>query len=246
MKCFKCGQGELQPVKKDGKNYAQCNNCGSKFTLDDLRNLAAQKMSIRNSQPPEREKNRNRGLTIAITTIGIFLGIFIMAGVVMILIGNSNSPENKEVSIETEAQEEKQAKTSTKNSSDTLKIDIDQCISDLKANLPLEPDYTFVRDYYIEAKDANLTITVVVDDATDPKKALDFADTLVRQLNLYANMQNNDIALGNVNFYGGLYEEYSALVGVAPASQINNPDNWFVYDAITGGKIKLKLNKQYR
>lgn len=122
----------------------------------------------------------------------------------------------------------------------------DKCISDLKANLPLDPDYTYVQDYYIGVKDDTITITAVVDDSTDPSLALDFADTLVRQLNLYAQMQDSSIESSSQNFYGGLYTRYNALVGVAPASKTNSQKDWFVYDGISGGKVMLKLNKQYR
>ena len=37
---------------------------------------------------------------------------------------------------------------------------MDKCISDLKANLPLDPDYTYVQDYYIGVKDDTITITI--------------------------------------------------------------------------------------
>lgn len=126
-------------------------------------------------------------------------------------------------------------------------IDMNKCISDLKENLPLEPDYTFVRDYSISINDDDqIVISAVVDDATDPTIALDFADTLVRQLNLYAQMQDSSIESASKDFYGGLYERYSALVGVAPASKIDDKDSWFVHDGIVGGKVMLKLNKAYR
>ena len=83
-----------------------------------------------------------------------------------------------------------QGNDSTSSTSDTQtasSLNMDKCISDLKANLPLDPDYTYVQDYYIGVKDDTITITAVVDDSTDPSLALDFADTLVRQLNLCAN-----------------------------------------------------------
>ena len=142
-----------------------------------------------------------------------------------------------------------QENDSTSSSSDTQtasSLDMDKCISDLKANLPLDPDYTYVHDYYIGVKDDTITITAVVDDSTDPSLALDFADTLVRQLNLYAQMQDSSIESSSQNFYGGLYTRYNALVGVAPASKTNSQKDWFVYDGISGGKVMLKLNKQYR
>lgn len=147
------------------------------------------------------------------------------------------------------SESESQGKDSASSTSDTQTVsslDMDKCISDLKANLPLDPDYTYVQDYYIGVKDDTITITAVVDDSTDPSLALDFADTLVRQLNLYAQMQDSSIESSSQNFYGGLYTRYNALVGVAPASKTNSQKDWFVYDGISGGKVMLKLNKQYR
>ena len=95
-----------------------------------------------------------------------------------------------------ESESSDQGKDSASSTSDTQTVsslDMDKCISDLKANLPLDPDYTYVND-----------------------------------------------------FYGGLYTRYNALVGVAPASKTNSQKDWFVYDGISGGKVMLKLNKQYR
>ena len=143
----------------------------------------------------------------------------------------------EEQSSEIDSSENKNTKQDNK-----FNIDINQCIDDLKANLPLEPDYTFVNDYVIIADGKNLTISIIVDDSTDPEMALDFADTVVRQLNLYANMQDSNIELGNKDFYGSLYTEYTALVGVAPASKINNQDEWLIYDAIVGGKPCLNYD----
>lgn len=150
-------------------------------------------------------------------------------------------PEDEDESIETTDTD-----TEAENDLSKCALDMDQCISDLKDNLSLEPDYSFVQDYYIGVKDDQITITAVVDDATDPNVALDFADTLVRQLNLYAQMQDSSIDSASKDFYGGLYKRYSALVGIAPASKQDDPDSWFVYDGIVGGKVMLKLNKAYR
>lgn len=173
----------------------------------------------------------------------------------MIACGGSSEPE-EETKVEDKVEEsensevedidESEENTDETSAESTISIDIEKCINDLKAGLPLEPDYTFVKDYYIGADGNDLTISIVVDDSTDPYAALDFADTVVRQLNLYANMQDSSIALGNKDYYGDLYKYYTALVGVAPASQTQNQDAWFVYDAISGGKTMLDLNKQYQ
>ena len=127
--------------------------------------------------------------------------------------------------------------------------EIDKCASELKDNLPLEPDYSFVQDYYIGLGDGGDTIifSAVVDDSADPSRVLDFADTLIRQMNLYAQDQEPSLESSTKDFYGGLYKRYDALVGISPASQSNGDiKNWFIYDAITGGRVTLKLNKQYR
>lgn len=132
------------------------------------------------------------------------------------------------------------------DSKKSYNVDMTQCIKDLKDGLILEPDYSFVTDYSIKADGDNLTISIVVDDSTPPEKALDFADTMVRQLNLYAQMQDSNIESSSKDNYGGLYKQYSTLVGVSPQSKIKNQDDWFVYGSIGNGNVMLNLNKQYK
>ena len=136
----------------------------------------------------------------------------------------ATTEDSSDKAYSSESESSDQGKDSASSTSDTQTVsslDMDKCISDLKATLPL-------------------------DHSTDPSLALDFADTLVRQLNLYAQMQDSSIESSSQNFYGGLYTRYNALVGVAPASKTNSQKDWFVYDGISGGKVMLKLNKQYR
>ncbi|MCM1218148.1 MAG: hypothetical protein NC548_26985 [Lachnospiraceae bacterium] len=84
MKCFKCGQGELQPITKDGKAYAQCSSCGVKFTADDLRNLATQKAA---KVPPQTSKKQNSSVGFKVVLIsGILLLVLIIVGVAFALI----------------------------------------------------------------------------------------------------------------------------------------------------------------
>ena len=160
----------------------------------------------------------------------------------------TESPTETETTAETKAPVETETETQTAAAA-KVNLDIEKCAEDLKAGLQLEPDYSFVRDYYIglsKDDDHQIIISIIVDDYTDPTLALDFADTVVRQLNLYAQMQDGSIEPASMDFYGGLYTRYSALVGVAPASKTNDQSAWFVYDGIVGGKVMLKLNKQYR
>lgn len=41
MKCLNCN-GELKPILKNGKSYAQCDKCGRLFTAHDLKNRPTQ------------------------------------------------------------------------------------------------------------------------------------------------------------------------------------------------------------
>lgn len=208
-----------------------------------------------------KEKKEKKGGCLK--TVLMCVGVFLILVIAISSIGGSKeddkqkkaSEETSDAQVDVSNDDDNQETANTdKEVTDTNKdnadeesaLDMDKCISDLKDNLPLDPDYSFVQDYYIGVKDNQITITAVVDDATDPNAALDFADTLVRQLNLYAQMQDASIEPASKDFYGGLYKRYSALVGVAPASKQNDSDNWFVYDGVVGGKVMLKLNKAYR
>ena len=61
-------------------------------------------------------------------------------------------------------------------------------------------------------------------------------------------MQDKNIELGTKDYYGGLYDEYGIMIGVAPKNQVNNKDKWFVYQYITKGmhtKQAPKLQKAH-
>jgi len=119
-------------------------------------------------------------------------------------------------------------------------VDLSKCISDFESNMVLAPDYSYVKDYNIEVKNKDISITIVVSDGTSNSDALEFADTVLRQLNLYASQQDGSVALGNSDGYGGLYDYYSASVGVAHSSNTGNSSKWIIQDGITSSKDKLK------
>ncbi len=123
-------------------------------------------------------------------------------------------------------------------SKEIKEIDFDLLSKDLHDDLKIgneSEDYQFVQDYYVGLSDDGKTIniTAVVDDSTDPEKALDFADTLVRRINANAQLQDSSIENPSQDTYGGLYDRYKALIGVARASQQNDQDAWLVFDSIT-------------
>lgn len=88
MKCLKC-DGELHPVIKDGKSYAQCDKCGALFTRHDLKNHApqpqAQPQSHRSAPPPpepnEDDEGERRGMGKVAAIIGwTFCVLFLIFG----------------------------------------------------------------------------------------------------------------------------------------------------------------------
>lgn len=129
-------------------------------------------------------------------------------------------------------------------------VDWDKCTEDLKESVLNQEFFPYARDVYvaIDEQKKEIIFSAVVDDSTDPEVALDYADSLVRQYNLMANMQDSNIQLASKDYYGGLYDQYDVLIGVAPMSKTDNQDEWFVFHAIIAGahdKNKIKLQKVY-
>lgn len=128
-------------------------------------------------------------------------------------------------------------------------VDWDQCLKDLKESVLDQEFFPFAKDIYVavDEEKEQITFSIVVGDATDPEVALDYADTVIRQYNLMANMQDNNITLGEKDYYGGLYDKYDFIIGVAPQSKTNDSDQWFVFDAsVAGAHQSLELQKYYR
>lgn len=166
---------------------------------------------------------------------------------------SSRTPsESSSISGSSNLPEEPSTASSTSDAKEipiSKEIDWDECISQTKEEITDPQFFSYVKDVEIivDSDEKQITLSAVVSDATDPTVALDYADTMVRRLNAWAQMQDGSIKSSSKNYYGGIYDEYSAMVGVAPLSKVKDTDKWFVYDVIAkGGKNKLKLNKAYR
>lgn len=133
------------------------------------------------------------------------------------------------------------------SASEILNVDWEKCIADTKASITDPAYFDYVKDVYIavDTDAQQITLTAAVVDGTDPEVALEYADTMVRQFNLFAQIQDSKIRSASKDYYGGLYDYFSALVGVAPLSQIKETKQWYVYDAIAkGANTKLNLTKK--
>ena len=137
-------------------------------------------------------------------------------------------------------------------SSPIFNVDWDRCINETKEySLMVTSNYPYVKDVYINVDDneKEILFTAVFDDSTNPELALDYADTMIRQLNMFARMQDETIASSTKDYYGGLYDVYSIKIGITPLSQVKNQSKWFISDYINKGlhtKHTIKLEKAYR
>ncbi len=131
----------------------------------------------------------------------------------------------------------------------TYDVDWDQCLVDLKESVLDQEFYPYAKDVYagVDEEEKQISFTAVLDDSTEPSVALDYADTIIRQYNLIANMQDNRIALGGKDYYGGLYDQYSIMIGIASLSKTENNKEWFVFDAVMAGTHQaIDLQKTYK
>lgn len=138
----------------------------------------------------------------------------------------------------------------TASNAKQLSVDWSKCEEDTKKSI-VSKNYEFAKDFSAQVDEDKelITLTAVLSDATDPQKALDYADTMLRQFNLSANMQDSSIALGSKDSYGGLYDVYQVMIGIAPLSKVDKQSEWFVFDSIGKGvqtKHEIKLQKAYR
>ena len=122
-------------------------------------------------------------------------------------------------------------------------IDFDKCYQQMREEGATEL-YDFVQDFYVGLQEDGKTIniSIIVDEATDPQKALEYTHMLIKELNYYAAEQDKTLEAASSASYGGLYDKYHALVGVATPSTTDDVDEYLIYDAITypGQFVSLK------
>lgn len=185
----------------------------------------------------------------AITFISIFAICISGCGVSQGVSQKESSSADEPISSNSVSSVSESSLESSSNSS-LFTVDWERCISDTKDSITGD-SFNYVKDVSIEVKEdkKQIVFSAVLDDATDPQLALDYADTMIRQFNLFASTQDDSISLGNKDFYGGLYNEYQIMLGIAPLSKIENQSEWFVFDVI-GAKAhtshEIKLEKSYR
>ncbi|EOQ38285.1 hypothetical protein [Butyricicoccus pullicaecorum] len=176
----------------------------------------------------------------------------IISVLVAVTMGMATGCGGESDTIEPIATEQQSVETQVSESdkAETVSFDVnwDQCRDDLVSEL-VSDDYPYIQDVYLGVDDETrrITLTATLDDATAPDVALDLADTMIRRTCALANMQDSDVTMPGADTYGGLFDVYDCMIGIAPMSQVNNSDQWFVYDAIARGtNQKPELTAAYR
>lgn len=139
-------------------------------------------------------------------------------------------------------------KSSNKSSSE---FDWDKCMQYTKDEFLNNEFYTYIKDIAISVDrvDKIITFNAVVADSTSPEVALDLADSLIRHLNLSAQLQNGNIKSASKDYYGSIYDEFDIVINVSSESNIRNSSKWFIRDGVMRGmhtKQPIKLQKAYR
>ncbi len=79
----------------------------------------------------------------------------------------------------------------------------------------------------VDEDDKTVVMMAVMNDGLKKWVALEFADSMIRQFSSAVAMYDSKWTRPTADNYGSLFDEYKIQIGVAPASQANNPDNWY-------------------
>ena len=105
----------------------------------------------------------------------------------------------------------------------------DAAITLVTGDLTNKEFFPHTRDVSIKEDEDDKTIIMmaVMDDGLKKWVALEFADSMIRQFSSTAAMLNKKWTQPTSDSYGSIFDEYKIQIGIAPASQVNNPDNWY-------------------
>lgn len=121
---------------------------------------------------------------------------------------------------------------------------------EFKAEMGAKDFYPFVVDALAQRDEdkKEITFTAVLQAKTKPAEALDFADTMIRRYaDLARTYLGKDYKRGSKDYYGGLFDDYNAMIIIAPEGA-KDPDECFVFDHIMQGmhtKQPIDLTKKY-
>ena len=171
----------------------------------------------------------------------------VIAGIVMFGVGMATSDDSTEKpKQETVAQE--QAKPETKEQPEAKaeqaeaekpKVDFAKITAEVVPSIKKQhPD---VLSLDITPESNRIIFRAIINYSTNPKEALEIADSILRKYASEANFTNSKIPGpgGEKNAYGGLYDYYDAVLEIIPEGSENDKKDWFIKQTIKGNKTNF-------
>ena len=171
----------------------------------------------------------------------------VIAGIVMFGVGMATSDDSTEKpKQETVAQE--QAKPETKEQPEAKaeqaeaekpKVDFAKITAEVVPSIKKQhPD---VLSLDITPESNRIIFRAVLNYDTNPKEALEIADSILRKYASEANFTNSKIPGpgGEKNAYGGLYDYYDAVLEIIPEGSEDDKKDWFIKQTIKGNKTNF-------
>ena len=141
---------------------------------------------------------------------------------------------------EAKAQQEAQAAAEAEQAEvDKPKVDFAKITAEVIPSIKKQhPD---VLSLDITPESNRIIFRAVLNYDTNPKEALEIADSILRKYASEANFTNSKIPGpgGEKNAYGGLYDYYDAVLEIIPEGSEDDKKDWFIKQTIKGNKTNF-------
>ncbi len=141
---------------------------------------------------------------------------------------------------EAKAQQEAQEAAKTEQAeADKPKVDFAKITAEVIPSIKKQhPD---VLSLDIKPESNRIIFRAIINYSTNPKEALEIADSILRKYASEANFANSKIPGpgGEKNAYGGLYDYYDAVLEIIPEGSENDKKDWFIKQTIKGNKTNF-------
>ena len=131
-----------------------------------------------------------------------------------------------------------------------ITFDIDALLSNTKPDISNPTKYPFVKevsltfDPSVSTSNQSIILDAEVAEGTDPDAVLDYAYTVIEALNNHAHELDNSIALSSDTSYGGLYKRTFLMLHIYYVK--HGFKEYYLFDAVSDRRAKLKLEKAFR
>lgn len=173
----------------------------------------------------------------------------VIAGIVMFGVGMATSDDSAEKpkqdtvaqeQAQPAAQQEAQAAAEAEQAeADKPKVDFAKITAEVIPSIKKQhPD---VLSLDITPESNRIIFRAVLNYDTNPKEALEIADSILRKYASEANFTNSKIPGpgGEKNAYGGLYDYYDAVLEIIPEGSEDDKKDWFIKQTIKGNKTNF-------